>query len=121
MGKKFLIDDEKISKLSATRQGRISIGGFTYQASYAVARLASMYTGKSILSLRDIPEIIRYDWAEDLDEIDKNGCTAAMGSLEVPPTNHSHLSLPFGRWHRSGLHRGESSTLFYSCGSFPPA
>jgi len=25
------------------------------------------------------------------------------------PNNHSHLPLPFGRWHRSGLHRGEAS------------
>jgi hypothetical protein len=36
----FLINDARIRELSATRQGRVSIGGFTYQASYAAARLA---------------------------------------------------------------------------------
>ena len=99
MENSFLIDDEKINKLSATRQGRISIGGFTYQASYAVARLASMYTGKSILSIRDIPIIIRYDWAEDLDEIDKDGCTILTQCKRVDnigqPANLAKVLLGF--------------------------
>ena len=66
----FLIDDARIRELSATRQGRVSIGGFTYQASYAVARLASMLARQPILDLDDFPTVLRYDWAEDLDELD---------------------------------------------------
>ncbi len=34
-----------------------------------------------------------------------------MISLETHLNHHSHLPLPFGRRHRSGLHRGESSLL----------
>ncbi len=37
---------------------------------------------------------------------------ASISTLEIPPTCRSHLPLPFGRWHRSGLHRGESSVVF---------
>ena len=40
-----------------------------------MARLASMLTGRPILGLDDVPSKIRYDWAEDLDEIDTNGRT----------------------------------------------
>lgn len=72
---KFLIDQAKISALSATRQGRVSIGGFTYQAGYAVARLASMYARRPVLDLEDIPVALRYDWAEDLDEVDASSHT----------------------------------------------
>jgi energy-coupling factor transporter ATP-binding protein EcfA2 len=71
----FLIDDARIRELSATRQGRVSSGGFTYQASYAVARLASMLARQPILELDDSPIALRYDWAEDLDEIDSDGRT----------------------------------------------
>lgn len=49
----FLIDDARIRALSATRQGRVSIGGFNYQASYAVARLASMLACQPLLDLGD--------------------------------------------------------------------
>jgi len=35
-------------------------------------------------------------------------CTS-ISTLDIPPTDHSHLPLPFGRWHRSGLHQSESS------------
>jgi hypothetical protein len=75
MADHFLIDDAKICELSATRQGRISIGGFTYQASYAVARLASMLVRQPVLDLGDLAVALRYDWAEDLDEIDSEGRT----------------------------------------------
>jgi len=71
----FLIDDARIRELSATRQGRVSIGGFTYQASYGVARLASMLARQPILDLDDFPMALRYDWAEDLDEFDSDGRT----------------------------------------------
>ena len=39
----------------------------------------------------------------------KSSATAAMISLEIDPTRHSHLPLPFDRWHRSGFHRCETS------------
>lgn len=71
----FLINDARIRELSATRQGRVSIGGFTYQASYAAARLASMLARQPILDLDDFPMALRYDWAEDLDELDSGGRT----------------------------------------------
>src|ERR1035437_7036747 len=70
---RFLIDDNKVRELSATRQGRVSISGFTYQAAYAVARLASMLANQQILDCDDVPVALRYDWAEDLDEIDADG------------------------------------------------
>lgn len=65
----FGVDDARVAELAATRQGRVSQRGFLYQAGYAVARLASMHTQKPVLSLGDIPLAIRYDWAEDLDEV----------------------------------------------------
>lgn len=65
----FLIDDARVRRLAATRQGRVSLGGFAYQAAYAVARLASLRTGRSLLGLPGVPSLLRYDWAEDLDEL----------------------------------------------------
>ncbi|HVE71024.1 MAG TPA: ATP-binding protein [Thermoanaerobaculia bacterium] len=75
MTDQVLINDARIRELSATRQGRVSLGGFTYQASYAVARLASMLVRQPALDLTDFPVILRYDWAEDLDELDSGGPT----------------------------------------------
>ena len=34
-----------------------------------------------------------------------------MVSLEAHPNHHSHLPLPFGRRHRSGLDQGEASAI----------
>jgi hypothetical protein len=65
----FGVDDARVAELAGTRQGRVSQAGFCYQAAYAVARLASMHTGKPVLSLSDVPRAMRYDWAEDLDEV----------------------------------------------------
>jgi hypothetical protein len=44
------------------------MGGFAYQVSYAVARLATLATGQPALDLDDVPVAIRFDWAEDIDE-----------------------------------------------------
>jgi L-lactate utilization protein LutC len=65
----FLISDEKLQTLSATRQGRVSIAGYNYQAAYAVARLAAMTVRQPVLGLNDWPRQLRYDWGEDLDEV----------------------------------------------------
>ncbi len=68
MTEPFLIRDENLRALSATRQGRVSIAGYNYQAAYAVARLASMAVRQPVLALQDWPRRLRYDWGEDLDE-----------------------------------------------------
>jgi hypothetical protein len=65
----FLISDERLRALSATRQGRVSIAGYNYQAAYAVARLVSMSVRQPVLDLKDWPQRLRYDWGEDLDEV----------------------------------------------------
>ena len=70
----FFIPEQRLIELAATRQGRVSIAGFNYQASYAVARLASMLARRSILNLPDFPVRLRYDWGEDLDEACEDGC-----------------------------------------------
>lgn len=65
----FLISDDRLRALSATRQGRVSIAGYNYQAAYAVARLVSMSVRQPVLELKDWPQRLRYDWGEDLDEM----------------------------------------------------
>jgi hypothetical protein len=69
----FLISDERLRALSATRQGRVSIAGYNYQAAYAVARLVSMSVRQPALDLEDWPQRLRYDWGEDLDEVCNDG------------------------------------------------
>jgi hypothetical protein len=69
MTEPFLISEDRLRTLSATRQGRVSIAGYNYQAAYAVARLASMCIRQPVLDLADWPTRMRYDWGEDLDEI----------------------------------------------------
>ena len=64
----FLISESRLAELTATRQGRVSLAGFNYQAAYAVARLASMLIRRPVLDLPDFPLRLRYDWGEDLDE-----------------------------------------------------
>ena len=73
MAEPFLINDEHLRTLSATRQGRVSIAGYNYQAAYAVARLASMAVKHPLLDLEDWPQRLRYDWGEDLDEACNDG------------------------------------------------
>ncbi len=69
----FLISEKRLADLTATRQGRVSLAGFNFQAAYAVARLASMLTRRPVLDLPDFPLRLRYDWGEDLDELCENG------------------------------------------------
>lgn len=73
MTEPFLISDERLRELSATRQGRVSIAGYNYQTAYAVARLAAMAVRHPVLNLRDWPHRLRYDWGEDLDEVCDGG------------------------------------------------
>lgn len=69
----FLISEGRLAELTATRQGRVSLAGFNFQAAYAVARLASMLVRRPVLDLPDFPMRLRYDWGEDLDECCENG------------------------------------------------
>ncbi len=69
MTEPFLISDDRLRALSATRQGRVSIAGYNYQAAYAVARLASMSVRQPVLGIDDWPLRLRYDFGEDLDEV----------------------------------------------------
>src|SRR3954464_9181600 len=75
MSDQFLIDNERVKRLSATRQGRVSLSGFAYQMSYAVARLASLHVHRPVLDISDFPVLLRHDWAEDLDEVNCDGHT----------------------------------------------
>jgi len=64
----FLVSEEQLASIRSTHQGRISLSGYNYQCSYAVARLASMLARCPSFGLHDWPVLIRYDWGEDLDE-----------------------------------------------------
>jgi energy-coupling factor transporter ATP-binding protein EcfA2 len=71
----FLISEKRLAELAATRQGRVSLAGFNFQAAYAIARLASMMVRCPVLDLPDFPTRLRYDWGEDLDECCDGGLT----------------------------------------------
>lgn len=71
--KLFFVNATLISQLSATRQGRVSIGGFNYQMAFAVARIAAMHSRHALLNIADVPVALRYDWTEDIEEVDNIG------------------------------------------------
>ena len=74
MNDDFFIPEKKLASLKATRAGRNSEGGYNYQRAYAVARLASMRTAETLYRFPAHPTLLRYDWAEDLDELLSDGC-----------------------------------------------
>ena len=74
MSDDFFIPEERLVSLKATPAGRSSQGGYNYQRAYALARLASMGTSQTLLGLLDHPKLLRYDWADDLDELLGDGC-----------------------------------------------
>ena len=69
MSDDFFIPEERLLTLKATPAGRSGEGGYNYQRAYAVARLAAMRTAQTLLGLSDSPTRLRYDWADDLDEL----------------------------------------------------
>lgn len=73
MTDQFLTDAAKLSSLSATKQGRVSLGGFAYQIGYTVSRLAAMAAGTPNRAVAEIPRAVRFDWAEDVDEVLPDG------------------------------------------------
>jgi hypothetical protein len=89
----FLISDERLRALSATRQGRVSIAGYNYQAAYGVARLVSMSVRQPLLNLEDWPQRLRYDWGKTST---KSVTTARLDSRSVnksSPSANLRLSL----------------------------
>jgi tetratricopeptide (TPR) repeat protein len=69
MSDDFFIPEKRLLALKATPAGRSGEGGYNYQRAYAVARLAAMRTTQTLLGLADHPKLLRYDWADDLDEL----------------------------------------------------
>jgi hypothetical protein len=69
MSDDFFIPEKRLLALKATPAGRSGEGGYNYQRAYAVARLAAMHTTQTLLGLADHPKLLRYDWADDLDEL----------------------------------------------------
>jgi len=69
MNHPFFVSEEHLVSIRATRQGRISLGGFNYQAGFAISRMAAMVVRRHSLNLDGVPTALRYDWGEDLDEI----------------------------------------------------
>jgi len=68
MNHTFFVSEKHLASIRATRQGRISLGGFNYQAAFAISRMAAMVVRRRSLNLDGIPTALRYDWGEDLDE-----------------------------------------------------
>ncbi len=73
MSDNFFISEERLAALKATPAGRSGEGGYNYQRAYALARLAAMRTAQPVLGLSDYPRRLRYDWADDLDEVLDDG------------------------------------------------
>ncbi|WP_016970505.1 hypothetical protein [Pseudomonas tolaasii] len=72
--KGFPIDLDRLKGLAATRGGRVALAGFEYQRAFATLRLVSMLIGHVVKGCStQIPAWIRYEWAEDIDELDTNG------------------------------------------------
>ncbi|WP_444950998.1 hypothetical protein [Micromonospora ureilytica] len=84
----FLVDEERLRSLSATRGGRVSTRGFEYQSAFASARLASLTAGAPLPGMQDVPRAIRYDWADDLDEL------CVDGTVVFTQCKRSSVTLP---------------------------
>lgn len=69
----FPVYDSRLRDLAATRGGRVALAGFEYQRAFGVLRLASMVLGQSVRGSVDCPVWLRYEWAEDIDEITADG------------------------------------------------
>ena len=63
MSHPFLVSEQQLESLRATRQGRVSLGGFNYQASFAIWQMAAMVAPRRSLNLDQVPTVLRYDWA----------------------------------------------------------
>ena len=69
----YPVDDGKLATLAASRSGRVALAGFEYQRAFAVLRLAALMLRQSVPGCADIPRLLRYEWAEDIDELCMDG------------------------------------------------
>ena len=65
----YPVDDGKLATLAASRSGRVALAGFEYQRAFAVLRLAALMLRQSVPGCADVPRLLRYEWAEDIDEL----------------------------------------------------
>jgi hypothetical protein len=63
----------RLEELRATRGGRVALAGFEYQRAFAVLRLAAMAIQQPVQGCTAIPSRLRYEWAEDVDEVSTTG------------------------------------------------
>jgi hypothetical protein len=70
----FPVDTMRLRALAATRGGQVALAGFEYQRAFAALRLVSMLTGQTVKgTATEIPVWLRYEWAEDIDELGADG------------------------------------------------
>jgi hypothetical protein len=103
MSSDFFVAEERLATVKATAAGRKADGGYNYQRAYAIARLAAMCTSQSVLGLRDYPKRLRYDWAEDVDEVldDDSACFTQCKRVDDigEPANLAQILLNFApKW-----------------------
>jgi energy-coupling factor transporter ATP-binding protein EcfA2 len=94
----FGVSEAFIAKLVATRQGRSSAAGFDYQMAYAIERLATMVGFRPGIDSNGCPALLRYDWAEDIDEVCHDGTiifTQCKRNAVVTPSSLAQILLGF--------------------------
>jgi len=71
----YPVDPTRLEALKATRGGRVSLAGFGYQRAFAILRLTSLVLQRPVRGCLEVPAWIRYEWAEDVDELATTGET----------------------------------------------
>ena len=71
----YPVDPTRLEALKATRGGRVSLAGFGYQRAFAILRLTSLVLQRPVRGCLEVPAWIRYEWAEDVDELSTTGET----------------------------------------------
>lgn len=71
----YPVDLGRLERLAATRAGRVALKGFEYQRAFAVLRLAAMALQQPVRGAGEVPVWLRYEWAEDIDEVGADGTT----------------------------------------------
>lgn len=71
----FPVGPARLDGLRATRAGRVALAGFEYQRAFAILRLTALVTRRAVRGAVEIPTWLRYEWAEDLDEVTADGAS----------------------------------------------
>ena len=71
----YPVDPARLGALKATRGGRVSLAGFEYQRAFAILRLTALVLQRPVRGCLEVPAWIRYEWAEDIDELSTAGDT----------------------------------------------